>query len=111
MPPEKVEVPVPPTSIVEEAWNRPLTFKVLEMVEEAREISPAPAVKRSPTKKVEPTDEEAKDWKPPVRLAKPKILVAPVIKAVEEAWRAPPMFRAAAAVDEAEVIKPPLESI
>ena len=40
IPPANVEVPVPPTRIVEEAWNSPWTWKFELTVEEADEINP-----------------------------------------------------------------------
>ena len=64
-PPAKVEVPVPPTSMVDEAWKRSLTFKVPATVDEAWETKPPERVERSWTLKVEAIEEEAVETKPP----------------------------------------------
>lgn len=53
IPPANVEVPVPPTRIVEEAWKSPCTWKFELTVEEAEEINPTCDVSSPPNVPVE----------------------------------------------------------
>ena len=82
-PPEKVEVPVPPTRIVEEAWKSPWTWKFEETVEEAWEINP--------------------DWK----VASPPIAAVPEAVKVDAELREPETKREEPKVEEAVAKSPP----
>jgi hypothetical protein len=64
-PPVNVDVPVPPTRIVDDAWKRSRTFKVLATVEDACERNPPAWVSRSCTRNVEAIEEEAEETNPP----------------------------------------------
>jgi len=102
-PPVKVEVPLPPTRIVEEACNSPPTWNELETVDEAEERKPDAAVNRSATRKVEAMEEEAFEVKPPTNNADP-------VKAdVEEASSCWATVRLPPIVEEAVAIRPPDE--
>ena len=100
-PPRTVDVAVPATRRVEEAWSSPPTLKAPVAVEDACETKPAARVARP-----EAVNVELKVVAPVTARVDPKV-VAPATRRVEEAWSgAFATTRPEAAVEEACETKP-----
>ena len=109
MPPVNVDVPDPPTRMVEDAWKRSLTFKVFAIVEDAVEINPVILPRESIEKIVVEAEFTILNrsavcpvWDLRVRGVE-SVLVAPMVKTEFGSGEVVPIPRAEVAANNVEV--------